>query len=219
MAKARRPTRNNNLTQVLPSVGWDERRVAAPREHLPTPPTAIFQIKKMKTFSTIALSCATTLVSLAASAQSDDTWNIAKLDTSKLPPASSQTNVTFAKDIQPILQSSCTRCHGQEHQRGGLRLDSLASALEGGDDGKMIVPGDSKSSLLVAAIAQLNNDVAMPPKRRAGNHHGPPAGPPPDQGPGPGGPPPGANQHGPTQNPLTAAQIALVRAWIDQGAK
>jgi hypothetical protein len=40
---------------------------------------------------------------------------------------------------------------------------------------------------------------------------------------GPGGPPPGGpgGQHnfGPPPKPLTAEQVGLVRAWIDQGAK
>jgi hypothetical protein len=39
----------------------------------------------------------------------------------------------------------------------------------------------------------------------------------PDGGPRPDGPPPG--EFGPPPKPLTAEQVSLVRAWIDQGAK
>jgi hypothetical protein len=37
--------------------------------------------------------------------------------------------------------------------------------LKGGEDGKVITPGDSKKSHLVIAVAQLDPDTAMPPKQ------------------------------------------------------
>jgi Planctomycete cytochrome C len=184
-------------------------------------------LHQMKMNITHSLLYATGL--LAISAHAEGKWDLSKLDMSKLPPAAEQKNVTFAKDIQPIFESACVRCHGDQRQRGGLRLDSLPGLLDGGKDGKMVVPGDSKSSLLVAAIAQVNDQVAMPPKPRPGDHHGPPPG----GGAGPDGPPPGGsppNDHptdssahpgpgrGPGNKTLTAAQISLIRAWIDEGA-
>jgi hypothetical protein len=179
-------------------------------------------------------------------AQADDKWDINKLDLSKLPPATGKLGVTYAKDIRPLLEASCFRCHGGQQQKGKLRLDSLASALKGGEDGKVVVPGDSKKSLLVAAAAQIDNEIAMPPKRRPGGPGGPGGGrppggpdganPPPDGPGGPGGTPPGASGgdnpsgprnggpggpggFGPPSKPLTAEQVGLIRAWIDQGAK
>ena len=90
------------------------------------------------------------LAGLPAGAQTPppNHWDISKLDLGKLPPASDQANVTFDKDILPIFKASCTRCHGAERPRAGLRLDTLAGTLKGGHDGKMVVPGDSKNSLL-----------------------------------------------------------------------
>ena len=108
--------------------------------------------------------------------------DISKLDLSKLPPAADKKGVTYAKDIRPILEESCFRCHGEERQKGDLRLDSLQAVLKGGEDGKVVVPGDSRKSLLVAAVAQINDEIAMPPKRRPGSPGGPGG-----QG-GPGGP-------------------------------
>jgi hypothetical protein len=102
-----------------------------------------------------------------------------------------------------------------------LRLDSLDSALEGGKDGKVVIPGDSKKILLVAAAAQVNNDVAMPPKRGPGGHGGP-GGPGGGNSPdGPGGPvrAGGPGGFGPPPKALSAEQVGLIRAWIDQGAK
>jgi hypothetical protein len=171
-------------------------------------------------------------------------WDITKVDVSKLPPASTDQGVTFDKDIQPLLKASCTGCHGEQRQRGGLRLDSRDAILDGGKDAKVVVKGDSSKSLLVAAAAQIEDHIAMPPKRGPRGPGGPggpggppPGGPPPggpDNGGGPGGPPPGGGPPPPggpppggsggprgrftPPKPLTTEQVGLLRAWIDQGA-
>jgi hypothetical protein len=106
-------------------------------------------------------------------------WSLwaAEPDLSKLPPPSDKKGLTYAKDIHPILEASCFRCHGEERQRGKLRLDSLEAALKGSENGKIITPGKSKESLLVIAVAQLDDDTAMPPKRPPGGPGGGPGGP------------------------------------------
>src|ERR1041384_1885784 len=97
----------------------------------------------------------------------DKKIDISKLDLSKLPPAAAKKGLTYAKDIRPMLEaSSCFRCHGEEKQKGELRLDSLEALLKGGEDGKVVLPGDSKKSLLVVAVAQIDDEIAMPPKRK-----------------------------------------------------
>jgi hypothetical protein len=166
-----------------------------------------------------------------------DEWDISKIDVSKLPPASDQQDVTFEKDIRPLLKASCVRCHGEDKPKRGLRLDNLAGVLAGGKEGKIVVAGDSKNSLMVAAAAGIDDKIAMPPKRRprggpGGGPGGPPGGGPgnggqpsgppggPDGGPGGGPPGPGGRGgSGPPPKPLTAEQVGLLRAWIDQGAK
>src|SRR5271170_4457696 len=75
-------------------------------------------------------------------AKADDKWDISKLDLSKLPAAADKKDVTFDKDIRPIFQASCVRCHGSERQRGDLQLESLQAVLQGGRSGKVVVPGD-----------------------------------------------------------------------------
>src|SRR3989442_2152113 len=87
----------------------------------------------------------------------------AEVDTTKLPPAASRT-VDFAKDIQPIFETTCWKCHGPAKQESGLRLDQRASALQGGEHGPAIVPGTSADSLLVAAVAGLHSKLKMPKK-------------------------------------------------------
>src|SRR6516165_5871437 len=70
----------------------------------------------------------------------------ASVDTSKIPPPSDKQGVTYAADIKPIFEKSCTKCHGAEKQKGKLLLDSLEAALKGGEDGKVIEPGKSADS-------------------------------------------------------------------------
>ncbi len=88
----------------------------------------------------------------------------ADIDVSKLPPASSKRDLTFAKDIKPLFEKSCFKCHGSEKQKGKLRLDSLEAVKKGGEDGEVIVVGKSEKSSLVHAIAALDPDMTMPPE-------------------------------------------------------
>ena len=166
--------------------------------------------------------------------------DLSKIDVSKLPPPADKKGLTYAKDIRPLFEASCFRCHGEEKQKGELRLDSLEAVLKGGEDGKVIVPGASKKSLLVIAASRIDDETAMPPKPKPGGpggQFGGPGGPGARGGPGnrppggPGGPqgnrPPGERAgpgagpggFGPPPKPLTPDQVGLIRAWVDQGAK
>lgn len=147
-------------------------------------------------------------------------------DLTKLPAVSKLEGLTYEKDIKPILEESCFRCHGNEKQKGGLRLDSLEVVLKGGKEGKVVVPGDSTKSPLVISAAQIDPDTAMPPKKGPGGRG--PGGAPPAAAPAPETPAagPGATQAparggpgGQMAKPLTADQVGILRAWIDQGAK
>src|ERR1039457_2552715 len=60
--------------------------------------------------------------------------------------------IIFARDIAPIFEKSCNSCHGAEKPQAGLRLDSEAAALKGGESGKVIIPGDSEKSPLVKRL-------------------------------------------------------------------
>ena len=43
--------------------------------------------------------------------------------------AAETARIEFGRDVRPILESSCWKCHGDRKQRGGLRLDRRAAAL------------------------------------------------------------------------------------------
>ncbi len=94
--------------------------------------------------------------------------------------------VDYVKEIQPLLAQHCYQCHGATQPKHGLRLDTAAFALKGGQNGPAILPGKSSDSLLVQVISGTHKDITrMPYKKPA----------------------------------LPDAQIALVRQWIDEGAK
>lgn len=87
----------------------------------------------------------------------------AKVDLGKIPAASDKKGLTYAKEIKPIFEKSCFGCHGPEKQKGKLRFDSLDAALKGSENGKVLEPGKSDKSPLLALIARLDPDAAMPP--------------------------------------------------------
>ncbi len=109
-----------------------------------------------------------------------------------LPPVSTKTGVTYATDIKPILDSSCVDCHGDKKAKGHLRLDTLEGVFKGGEEGKIVKPGESAKSLLVRSVAHATKDREewMPPLH---------------------------NKEG--IKALLPEEIGLIRAWIDQGAK
>jgi hypothetical protein len=96
-----------------------------------------------------------------------------------------QAAIDFARDIRPILQTSCFKCHGPTRSRGNLQLHERALAMRGGDSGPVILPGRGADSLLVRRVIGIPGEDRMPMEADA----------------------------------LAPAQIALLRAWIDQGAR
>ena len=85
-------------------------------------------------------------------------------DSSKLPAPAAKA-VDFAKDIRPLLQERCIKCHGPEKQKGGYRVDVKETALSGGDDhAPNIHPGKSGESPLIQFVAGLDPEMKMPAK-------------------------------------------------------
>ena len=71
----------------------------------------------------------------------------------------------YETDVKPILQRHCFGCHGEEKQKGGLRLDVKDVALMGGDSGEpAVVPGNAVKSHLLKLVASKDPDEVMPPK-------------------------------------------------------
>ncbi len=75
------------------------------------------------------------------------------------------TAADFSRDVQPVLAQKCVKCHGPEKRENGLRLDTGASVLRGGDNGPAVVAGKAAESLLVLAVTGKTDLVSkMPPE-------------------------------------------------------
>ncbi len=69
----------------------------------------------------------------------------------------------FEGKVRPVLETHCINCHGPTKQKAGLRLDSRAALMKGGDSGPTIEPGRPESSRLIEAVNH-SADLQMPPK-------------------------------------------------------
>ncbi|MGO8931444.1 MAG: DUF1549 domain-containing protein [Limisphaerales bacterium] len=81
----------------------------------------------------------------------------------QLPPPAGHT-VSFAKEIKPIFEASCVKCHGRGKDKGGFRLDTRETTLKGGDSGPTVLAGKSAQSLLIALVQGVDPDNIMPKK-------------------------------------------------------
>lgn len=114
-----------------------------------------------------------------------------KPDISKLPPPADKKGLTYEKDIKPLLEASCLKCHGAEKPKSKYRVDSREAIIKGGDsDEAAIIPGKSDQSPLVHYVADLVEEMEMPPTDKRDKYP-----------------------------PLKKEEISIIRAWIDQGAK
>jgi uncharacterized membrane protein/mono/diheme cytochrome c family protein len=93
----------------------------------------------------------------------------------------------YATVIHPIFDKYCFSCHGADKSKGGLRMDTAAHLIKGGDSGSPLDPPGAEASL-------LGNRLNLP---EDDDDHMPPAGKP----------------------QLSAAQLAVIKWWLDAGAK
>ncbi len=115
-------------------------------------------------------------------------------------PAQAQAGdkVDFAKQILPIFEAKCLKCHEAEHTdgtgklkkpKGGFIMNTAEGLKKGGKDlgDKVLIPGKgADSELYKLTTLPASDDMAMPPEGKA--------------------------------DPLTDAEKELLKKWIDQGA-
>jgi hypothetical protein len=80
-------------------------------------------------------------------------------------PASPQEVKYFEKEVRPILEANCFRCHGAEGKkiRGGLNLTTRGGVLTGGDTGPAVDLKQPTKSLLLKMIHYTDDNHKMPP--------------------------------------------------------
>jgi cytochrome c553 len=71
----------------------------------------------------------------------------------------------FETKIRPVLVKHCYSCHSADSKKakGGLKVDTRAGLLKGGDSGAAVVPKSIEKSLLYKAIAYRDKSMQMPP--------------------------------------------------------
>lgn len=74
--------------------------------------------------------------------------------------------VDFVKDLQPLFAERCYNCHGEKKQESGMRADSRAGLLKGGDTGPSIVVSNSAGSILVQVLSGTHAELAQMPKKK-----------------------------------------------------
>ena len=61
--------------------------------------------------------------------------------------------LTFERDIRPILKANCFHCHGEEGKtKGGLDVRLRHLLAKGGEHGPAIVPGKAEKSRLFTMV-------------------------------------------------------------------
>src|SRR3954469_19280633 len=112
-------------------------------------------------------------------------------------PIAASAAVDFKKEILPVIEAKCLKCHKAPHVENGkeikpkkeLRLDAAWAMLKGGEtkEHPALVPGSSAKSFIFEAVTlPPDDDNFMPPTNKA--------------------------------DPLTPEETAKLKAWIDEGA-
>jgi Protein of unknown function (DUF1553)/Protein of unknown function (DUF1549)/Planctomycete cytochrome C len=103
--------------------------------------------------------------------------------------AEEQPEVTFSRDVLPLLSERCFLCHGHDEgtREADLRLDIGEEATRDRDGEFIIKPGDPDASQIIERLTTDDEDLVMPP---------------PDSG----------------HERLTAEEVAFVKQWIKDGA-
>ncbi|MCX6870285.1 MAG: hypothetical protein NTY84_06605, partial [Verrucomicrobia bacterium] len=73
--------------------------------------------------------------------------------------------VDFKKQVRPILEVNCLKCHGTEKPKADLVMVTRADTIKGGEHGTALVPGDpAKSKIYTTTTLPDGHDDLMPPK-------------------------------------------------------
>ena len=78
---------------------------------------------------------------------------------------SASAQVSFERQVKPVLESACLSCHGEKKPKGELQLHTHEGLLEGSEYGEVVVPGKPEdSTLYTTTILSPDADEVMPPK-------------------------------------------------------
>jgi mono/diheme cytochrome c family protein len=90
------------------------------------------------------------------------TFSAVALGATLPPPAARE--VDFVKDIQPLFEAACVKCHAKGKAKGDFSLETRETFLKGGETGAGAVVGKSAESNVVKLVASADADEVMPKK-------------------------------------------------------
>ncbi|WP_153559315.1 WD40 domain-containing protein [Roseimaritima sediminicola] len=96
--------------------------------------------------------------------------------------------VSYIRDIAPVLKKNCLACHNQGNAEAGVNLESVET-MTAADVDDVLVPGEADASRLFLVAAHIEEPV-MPPE-----------------------------DNDVSAEPLDPAELALLRRWINSGAR
>lgn len=103
---------------------------------------------------------------------------------------SSEPEISYAQDVQPILEKNCLSCHqagGVGQKASGFSMASYDDLMKGTEGGPMVIAGDVEGSNMVVLMeGRADPSISMP--------------------------------HG-KMDPVPGADILIIKNWIAQGAK
>lgn len=74
--------------------------------------------------------------------------------------------ISFAEDVQPVLQIRCAMCHqagAEGYEKSGFDLTSYQGLMKGTHHGAMVIPGDPlTSNLMVLIEGRADKSLQMP---------------------------------------------------------
>ena len=73
----------------------------------------------------------------------------------------------YQTDVKPLFKEKCYRCHAGDQPKSGFRLDTGTLAIQGGDRGSLIVPGDAEASPFIKILYGTHGQVSQMPYRDA----------------------------------------------------
>ncbi len=80
-----------------------------------------------------------------------------------LPPPAGR-EVDFVKDIQPLFEAACVKCHAKGKAKGEFSIETREAFMKGGETEAGAVVGRSAESYVVKLVAAVDPDEVMPKK-------------------------------------------------------
>jgi hypothetical protein len=79
---------------------------------------------------------------------------------------SGEKKVSFKKDVMPILQANCLKCHapgGKGDVQSGFHMDTYENLMKGTKHGPVIMPGSSLNSVFNQVVeGRVDKSISMP---------------------------------------------------------